>query len=96
MFTPKEKPKYQSMIEDELESVIRTLKSHVTGSDDYKQTLACVERLYEMRDKEKPPRISPETRVTVAANLIGILMILRHENLNPLNSKALNFVLRPR
>jgi len=96
MFSPKEKPKYQRMLEDELESTIRKLKTHVTGSDDYARTLACVERLHEMMEEEKPSRVSAETRATIAANLIGIFMIIKHEHANALTSKALSFVIRPR
>jgi hypothetical protein len=96
MFTKKEKPKYQRMLEDELESQIRTLKSHVTGSEDYIQTLSCIERMHPLMGDEKPSRINPETRATIAANLIGIILILKHENVNVITSKALSFVTRLR
>jgi hypothetical protein len=84
------------MLEDELESAIRTLKSHVTGSEDFVNTLSCIERLHEMMDDDRPSRVSPETRATIAANLIGIILILKHENVNVITSKALSFVMRPR
>lgn len=96
MFTQKEKPKYQRDLESELESAVLRLKANLLGSDEYAKELAHVERLYEMMDNKSTSRISPDTRATVAANLLGILLILKHEHVNVITSKALSFVIRTR
>jgi len=92
----KEKPKYQLLLESELEQSIRILRNHQTGSEEYEKTLRCVERLHDMIDEEKHSTVSKDVLASVGANLLGILMIIKHESVNVISSKALSFVIRPR
>lgn len=96
MFNPKEVPKYQRMLESELERILVRLKTELVLSEEYTQTLAITERLHDMMEKDKPSSVSKETLVTVGANLLGIFMIIKHEHVNVITSKALGFVLRTR
>lgn len=41
-------------------------------------------------------KISPDTMLVVGANLLGIILILNHERLDIISSKALGFVLKGR
>ena len=84
------------MIESELERALVYLKTEQVEDEKYKKGLGVVERLHGLVDKEKPETVSKNTALIVAANLIGILVILKHEYANPITSKALNFVMRPR
>lgn len=84
------------MIESELERALVGLKAEMIDSEDYKKTLSTVERLYEMMDNRKPSSVSKDTALVVIANLVGILLIIKHENVNVITSKALSFVMRPR
>jgi phage gp29-like protein len=92
----KEVPDYQRQIESELERAITAMRAEMVHGEEYAKALTRVERLYELLDKEKPKTFSKDTILTVAANLIGIILILKHENVNVITSKALGFVLRPR
>jgi uncharacterized protein YbaP (TraB family) len=84
------------MLESELERILTRLKTELVLSEEYTQTLAITERLHDMMDKDRPSSVSKETLVTVGANLLGIFMIIKHEHVNVITSKALSFVLRPR
>jgi len=92
----KETPKYQRMLEDELERSIRRLPSSTFDSEEYAKALTVVERLHDMMDKKIPSSVSKETWVAAGTNLLGILLILKHENVNVITSKALGFVSRLR
>lgn len=92
----KETPRHQRMLESELERTISWLKTEQIPSEDYVKTLNVVERLNDMMEKEKPSSVSKETMLTVAANLLGIILIIKHENVNVITSKALGFVFRLR
>jgi hypothetical protein len=92
----KPKPKYQLMLESELERAIRSLISEVNGTEDYARKLANVERLYEMLDKNASSSVSKDVLATVGGNLLGIFMIIKNESVNVITSKALSFVIRPR
>lgn len=94
MFTKKEPPKYRRLLEDEYERAIASLRSSLTDSEEYAKKLTIVERLHEITDKETSDSVSKDTMAIVSANLLGIFMIIRHENVNVITSKALNFVIR--
>lgn len=92
----KEVSKSQRLIENELERSLTALRSEIIFNEDYTKTLSIVERLHDMMDKEKPNVVSKDTMLMVASNLVGIFMIIKHEHVNVITSKALGFVLRPR
>jgi hypothetical protein len=92
----KTKPKYQLLLEDELEESLRLLSVHHRDSEEYAKMLGYIERLHGMIDKDKQPPMSKDTLAAIGGNLLGIFMIIKHENLNVITSKALNFVLRTR
>lgn len=86
------------MFESELERTISGMKmTALVDSEDYAKQLSIAERLHEMVDKEESPTVSKEVLITVAANLLGIIMIIKHEHVgNFVSSKALGFVIRAR
>lgn len=96
MFNSKEKPKHQRMLESELDRALIRLKTEIFTTEDYDTMLRLVERLHDMLDKDKPDVVSKNTMLAVAGNLLGIILILKHEHLNPITSKALGFIIRPR
>lgn len=56
-----------------------------------------LETLYASKEKAtKSSKISKDTMAVIAGNLIGIGLILSHERLHVISTKALGFVLRGR
>lgn len=92
MFT-KERPKHQLLLEDELVQQLKLLRTHVSGSDEFVRTLTYVERLHQLMDK-KPSSVSNDTWATIGANLLGIVLIIKHEHVNVITSKAMSFIPR--
>lgn len=65
------------------------------GNPDYRAMVDSIERLTQVREKYlHSSRISPDTKLIVAGNLAGILLILYFEKMNVITSKALSFVLK--
>lgn len=93
MFTRKSKS--QLLLESEIESVTRHLSATAVDNQEYPKTLNYLTRLYDLKG-EKPRSVDKNTMVIVGGNLLGILMILKHELAHPITSKALSFVIRPR
>ena len=85
-----------SSIELETERAVRELKNHAIGSEEYVKTLNVVVTLHGMKTYERPTYVSRDTIAVVGANLLGILMIIKHESVNVVTSKAMNMVLKPR
>lgn len=91
-FTKKKK----TMLEQEIDEVLKEMGTMHTSDDEYVVTLERLERLYKLNEKKEVYRVSPDTLAVVAGNLLGIVMILHHEELNVVTSKALGFVLKGR
>jgi hypothetical protein len=96
MFGPKEKPRHQRALESELDRALTRLKTEMPTSEDYEKMLKLVERLHDMLDEDTPEVVSKNTMLTVGGNLLGIILILKHERVNVITSKALSFVIRTR
>jgi hypothetical protein len=88
------KPKALTALETEITRIQSILKTKKPTEDDYATTLTQVERLFALKELEKPERVSPDTQANVAANLIGIAMILMYENSHVITTKALSFAMR--
>lgn len=82
------------LLEQEIERVIRSLPSDTIGSAEYMKAVEALTKLCALRKNEKPSRVSKDTLATVGANLIGILMILKHERFHPITSRAMSFVVK--
>jgi len=61
------------------------------GSEEFGEHLTTLERLTKLKGNP-PSRLSRDVMVTVAANLLGILIIVGYEHGHVLASKGLNFV----
>lgn len=83
-----------------LENAIARVQSYLEGqeidSDDYAKALKHLAELHKMKEAEKPSRVSPDTMLTVGANIVGILLIIRHEHVNVISSKAMDKLMRPK
>lgn len=88
----RQKPKLEKVIDLMLDK----MSELEPGSDDYSQMADNLEKLLKIRSYEKSRGLSPDTVLVVAANIIGIVLILKHEELDIITSKALGFVLRGR
>jgi hypothetical protein len=96
MLFSREIPKHQRMIEDDLEHILALLPITQPDTPEYAKLLTSAERLFAMLDHKRSAPISRDTLLTVGANLLGILLIIKHEDVNPITSKALGFVIRTR
>lgn len=89
-------PKSKSKLQVEIDRLVLALDDQEPNSEEYGTTVERILKLHKIQEDLKPESISPNTALTVAANLIGIAMIVRHEHLNVITSKALSFVKQPR
>jgi hypothetical protein len=81
------------LLEEEIVHQIKVLKTHQPGSDDYAKVLESVIKLRGMQNKSS---VSKDTMALIGANLAGILMIIKHERVNVITSRAMNLLMRAR
>ena len=80
-----------------IDECIARMRNHRTPeSEEYKALLSNLERFYELKKLHRSQHVTPDTLALVAANLIGICVIVAYEHSNIIASKAINFVIKPR
>lgn len=90
MFTKnKDELKLDSLIDDCMQA-LHDEPSETT--EEYATILSHLNTLNKMKTDRRPSRVNPDTMLTVAANLFGIFMILKHERVDIITSKAMSFV----
>lgn len=68
------------------------LDDNSLNPDDRDKMIAQLERLAKVSKDIRPARASTDAKLTVAAHLIGIAMIVGHERAHVVTSKAIGFV----
>ena len=90
MFTNKE-----TWLDKEIARTDRRLKECMFGSEEYAKLFQFRLQLQELKDKNSKP-VSKETLVLAATNLVGIILIIKHEHVNVISSKAMSLLMRVR
>lgn len=65
-------------------------------SNAYLELLDRVSKLNSLKTEEKSKRVSPDTLVVCATNILGILLVTRFERAGVVTSKALGIAIKPR
>lgn len=85
-------------IDEEIQSVIHQMQSFVADSPEYNTMFDKLERLYQMKLKDKPEKksVSPDALIAAGASIGGVILILGFEKANVLTSKAIGFIVKPK
>ena len=86
------KPRPKTQRQREIDRLILELDKHQPDSEKYGEVLSRLSKLHKMEQDYRPNRPSADTCVAAGANLLAVAMIIRHENLNVITSRALTFV----
>lgn len=81
-------------LETAIDNVLATMSDNNPSSEEYHKMVDQLDKLYKMKASEKPDRVKFDTWVAVGGNLLGLVLIIRHEQFNVITSKALGFVLK--
>lgn len=67
-------------------------------SDEYGVLVARLDKIHSMKIAEKNDRnkLSSDAILTAGASILGILLIIGHERINVITTKALGFVAKPK
>ena len=87
MFWQKEKSPLQTAID----KAVSELENHSITSDEYATIVNHLHKMQEIENK-KTRSLDPNVMLTAAVNIAGIALIIRHEYVNVITSKALGFV----
>lgn len=95
MFTqkPAEKLPVLDKIIDDLHKQMDVVPAE---SPEYSQMVDQLVKLKKLESETGRDKVSADVKVTVLANLLGILMIVGHERAHVVTSKALGFIMKLR
>lgn len=83
-----------------LDMAIDALLTQITDTPcdtaEYAKMVDQLTKLYKLKEIDTPKRVSQDTLYIIAANLIGIVLILSYERTNVLTSRAIAFVTKLR
>lgn len=91
-----DKTEDDSLLETAITHAFEQMSYEQPHTEEYGRMVDNVSKLYLLKEVDKPKRISPDTLATILANLAGIVVIVGHEQMHVITSKALNFVLKLR
>jgi hypothetical protein len=79
-----------------IDRVLSEMEEHGPDAPEYPNLLSYLERLIALKRGNANSRVSPDTMMTVAGNLLGILIIVAYEQKHVMSSKGLGFILKPK
>lgn len=86
-----EKREKKQTINDEIDSILKDMKTMDCTSDDFKKAAMNLELLCKAKSYDGNV-VSKDTIVKSVVSLATVGMILKHEELNVIATKALNFI----
>lgn len=81
-------------LEKTIDNLIASMSNVSPDSPEYKAMTENLTKLYALRDEKSHKSASPDAVLAVAGNLLGIAMIVGHERVGVVTSKALQFVMK--
>jgi hypothetical protein len=88
--------KQKSNLDVEIDHVIDALNHLSPDADAYGDAVKNLEVLMKVRDCRNTPKISYDTIIIAATNILGIVLIMSFEQIHVIGTKAIGFVLKGR
>lgn len=90
----KTKPENRAGLEKAIDEALLELAKLQADTPEYDLVLDKIERLYKLRlpEPEAPKPVSADAIVAGVVNLAGIILIINHEKIHVISTKALGFV----
>lgn len=79
-------------LQEAIDRLLLAMKDTDPTTDEYTSLVARLTELTKIKPQKAAIDISQDTIATIAANLVGIVLILHYERVNLVGSKALTFV----
>lgn len=83
-------------LDKEIARVTRELDNWHPTSDEYVELLERLTKLHKLKHEETASHVSKDTALLAATNLLGILMVIRHEHVNVITSRAMGMIKSPK
>lgn len=93
MFLKKKSDPEPTPLDDAIEDVFSALKGLDEETEDYSNAVDQLVKLMKLKKDVEPTwQVSPDVLITTLANIAGILLVLQHERLHVIASKAFGLI----
>ena len=86
--------KKENPFDSQLRAAMLDLQQYETDSDEYQRQLDIVDRLIKIRQGEQPDRITRNTMLIVAANLVGLVVVVAADRVHVLSQKGFQSIMK--
>jgi hypothetical protein len=86
--------KEPSQLDDAIAQCYAKMSQLVETDAEYAKVVEQLVKLHKLKMDEKSSGVSPDTLATIAANIAGILLVIRAEHVNIITSRAMSQVMR--
>jgi hypothetical protein len=83
-------------IEKQIDAVLEEMTTVGVKSDEYPKLMSNLERLNDIKAKERREPLTYDTIALIAGNLMGILLIVAYEQKHVMTSKGFGQIIRPK
>jgi len=90
------KSREETGLEKAIDGLLSEMKGFTADTKEYSAMADQLEKLYKLKDIDKPERVKPDTLAIIAGNLLVAVVIVTYESKNILTSKALSFLQKTR
>ena len=88
------KPEVEQNLDLEINRILSQMKDLEVDSDEYKIWMDNLKVLYELKGVKSQSSISADTLVNAIVNVVGILLVINHERINVITTKAITMAFR--
>lgn len=89
------RPESDAKLDAQIADVYVRMREVGVDSEEYEKLMTLLERLHEVKAKDRQPPISRDTLAICLTNLAGIIVIVAYEHAHVVTSKALGQLTRP-
>jgi hypothetical protein len=88
----KRKSQTDPELDNAIASIYEEMKVLTSDDDAYADMVKQLAALTKLREETRPRGVSADTLAIIAGNLVTTVLILRHEQVNTISTKAMSFV----
>jgi len=94
MFNFRAKP--DNHLDREIRRTTLKMNGYEPTTKEYGELLDRLQKLHKLRAEDKPACVSPDTALTTAAYLVGMVIIVHHEHVGVITTKAMSHLVKPK
>lgn len=85
------KKKEPSKLDEAIDDIFREMAGYTSDTDEYDKMTVQLERLYALKEGRRT-RVDPNTLVVAGANVLAVVLIVTHERMHVITTRAMNLI----